>query len=90
MLFQGNKVKEDRGSEKEEWEDASIVIGLATMLESVLIKWIHHGMMITTTTTTISRATTIKGITGSTIKEREMLSLHDMEMVDLLRSQETP
>ena len=42
----------------------------------------------TTTTTTISRAMEIKGITGS--KEGKMIPLYDMEMVHLLRSQETP
>ena len=88
MLVQRKKVKEGRDSKKEEREDASIATGLATMLESVLIKGIHHEMMITTTT--ISREMEIKEITGSTIKEREILQLHDMEIVDLLRSQETP
>ena len=43
----------------------------------------------TTTTTTISRAMEIKEIIGSTTMEREMLQLHDMEMDDLLGSQET-
>ena len=87
MLVQRDKVKEVRDSKK---EDAPIVTGLAIMLESVIIRRIHHGMMTTTITTTISRATTIKGITGSTTKERGMLSLHDMEMVDFPKGRETP
>ena len=88
MLVQKNKVKEEKDSKKEEREDVSTATGLATMLESVLIKGIHHEMMITTTT--ISREMEIKEITGSTTKEREMLHLHDMEMVNLLKDRETP
>ena len=45
MLVQRNKVKEDRDSKKEEREDASIVTGLVTMLESVLIRRIHLGIV---------------------------------------------
>ena len=66
----------------EEREDVSIVKGLATILESVLIKGIHLRMM-TTTTATISGATTIKGMAGSTTKEKGMLSLLNLEMIDL-------
>lgn len=52
-------------------EDASFVTGMAIMLGSVLIEGIHLGM-ITTTTTTIFRATTIKGMVDSTTKEKGM------------------
>ena len=50
-------------------EDASFVTGLATMLGSVLIEGIHL-MVMATTTTTISGATTIKGMADSTTKEK--------------------
>ena len=90
MLAQRNKVKEDRDSKKEASKYASIVTGLATMLESVLIKRILHEMMTTTTTTApISKPMSIKGITGSTTKERGMLPLLDMEMVNLPKGRET-
>ena len=88
-LVQRDKVKEDTDSKKEERKDDSIVTVLATMLENVLIRRIHHGMMTATTTTTISRAMAIKGITSSTTKEKEMLLLHDMEMVDMPKGRET-
>ena len=42
------------------------------------------------TTTTISKVITIKGTTGSTTKERGMLLLLEMEMVDLPKGQEMP
>ena len=86
MLVQRNEVKNSsRDSKKEENEGATIATGLATMLESVLTRRILHGMMTTTTTTitTISKAMEIKGTTCSTTKEREMLLLLDMVMVDL-------
>ena len=83
MLVQGNKVKEDRDLKKEERVVVSILTGLATMLESVPIKGIHHEMMITTKT--ISREMEIKGTIGLTTKERERLLLHEMEMVNLPR-----
>lgn len=48
MLFQRIKVKgSTRDSKKEEMEYASFVTGSATMLESFLIRMIHHGMMTT-------------------------------------------
>ena len=68
-------------------EDASFVTSLATILGSVVIEGIHLKMM-TTTTTTISGATTIKGMTNSTTKEKGMLPLLNMEMVDLPKDQE--
>ena len=75
MLVQEIKVKGSSwDSKKEEKEDASIVIGLAIMLESVLTRRILQGMM-TTTTTTISKAMEIKGTIGSTTNEIGMLSL---------------
>lgn len=81
MLVQRDKVKDlSRDSKKEEREDATIVTGLATMLESVLIRMILHGM---TTITTISKEMEIKGTKGSTTKERGMLPLLNMVMVDL-------
>lgn len=52
-------------------------------------KGIHLGMM-KKTTATISKATTIKGMAGSTTKEKGMLLLLNMEMVDLPKGQETP
>ena len=56
MLVQRNKVKDSsRDSKKEEREDASIVTGLATMLESVLIIRIHLRMMKTIKTATIPK-----------------------------------
>lgn len=64
----------------EERVDASFVTGLATMLGSIIIKWIHLRMM-TTTTTTILGATTNKEMAGSTTKENGMLALLNMEMV---------
>ena len=56
------------------------------MLESVLTRWILRAMM---TIITTSKAMAIKGTTGSTTKERGMLSLLEMEMVVLPRSRET-
>jgi len=88
MQVQRINVKEDRDSKMEERVDASFVTCLATILGSVLIKWIHLEMM-TTTTATISEATTIKGMVGSTTKEKGMLPLLNMEMVDLPKDQET-
>lgn len=88
-LVQEDKVKGlSRDSKKEEKEDASITIGLTTMLESVLTKRILQGMT-TTTTTPTSKAMAIKGTTSSTTKERGMLLLLDMEMVVLPKGQET-
>ena len=88
MSVQGNKVKDlSRDTKNEEKEDATIATSLATMLESVLTRRILQGMM-TTTTATIIEAMPIKGTTSSTIKERGMLSLLDMEMVDLPKDQE--
>ena len=89
MQVQRSNVKEDRDSKMEGREDASFVTGLTSMLGSVLIEGIHLGMM-TTTTTTISGATTIKGMAGSTIKEKGMLPLLNMEIVDRPKDQETP
>ena len=86
---QRSNVKEDQVSRMEGMEDASFATSLATMLGSVLIEGIHL-MMMTTTTTTISGATTIKGMADSIIKEKEMLLLLNMEMVDLPKDQETP
>lgn len=57
----------------------------ATMLEIVLLRRILQGM---TTTTTMSKAMAIKGTTGSKIKERGMLPMLDMEMVDLPKGRE--
>jgi hypothetical protein len=91
MLVQRNKVKaSSRDSKKEEGEDASIVTGLATMLESVLIRRILLRMMTTITTVTISKAMLIDGTTSSKIKERGMLLLFDMKMVNLPKGRETP
>ena len=70
-------------------ENDSFATSLATMLGSVLIEGIHLGIVITTITT-ISGATTIKGMEGSTTKEKGMLPLLNMEMVDLPKDQETP
>ena len=70
-------------------EDASSATSLATMLGSVLIEGIHL-MMMTTTATTISGATTIKGMVGSTTKEKGILPLLNMEMVALSKDQEIP
>lgn len=78
MLVQENRVKD---SKKEEKEGATIVTSSATMVEIVLTRRILQGM--TTTKTTISKAMKIKGTIGSTIKERGMLLLLDMEMVNL-------
>jgi len=90
MLVQGNRVKDlRRDSKKEEKEDATIATCSTTMTVCVLTRRILQGMM-TTTTTTISKAMGIKGTTGSTTKEREMLPLLEMEMVDLLGGQEMP
>ena len=90
MLVQGIKDKgSSRDSKMEERVDASIVTCLATMLGSVLIEGIHLGMM-TTNTATILEATEIKGMAGSTTKEKGMLPLLNMEMVDLPKDQETP
>lgn len=50
------------------------------MLESTLTRIILQGMM---TTTIIKKEIEIKGTIGSTIKEKGMLSLLEMEMVDL-------
>ena len=92
MLFRS--VQEDKvkglsyDSKKEEKEDASIVIGLATLLESVLTRRILQEMM--TTITTTSRAMAIEGTTGSITKERGILLLLEMEVVVLPRSRETP
>jgi len=61
-----------QGFKEEGREDASFVIGLATMKGSVIIEGIHFGMM-TTTNTTISGVSTIKGMTGSIKKEKGML-----------------
>lgn len=52
------------------------------MLKRVLTRRMLQGMMTTTTTTTT------KAITSSTIKERGMLPLLDMEMVVLPKDQE--
>ena len=61
------------------------------MLESVLTRRILHGMTTTTTTiATISKTMEIIGVTGSTIKKTEMLSLLDMVMVDLPKGREIP
>ena len=79
-----------KDSKKEENEGATIATGLATMLESVLTRRILHGKTTTTTITTISKAMAIKGTTGSTVKERGMLPLLDMIMVDLPKGRETP
>eukprot|EP00253_Pinus_taeda_P033904 PITA_33904 len=54
-----------------------------------LTRRILQGMM-TTTTTTITKAMEIKGRTSSTIKERGMLPQLDMEMVDLPKDKEIP
>lgn len=71
----------------EERVDASFVTGLDTMLGSVLIEWIHLGM-VTTTTATILGATSIKGMASSTTKEKGMLPLLNLEMADLPKYQE--
>ena len=70
-------------------EDASFATSLVTILGSVLIEGIHL-MMMTTTITTISGVTTIKGMADSTTKEKGMLLLLIKEMVALPRDQETP
>ena len=89
MLVQEDKVKDSsRDSKKEENEDASIITGLATSLESVLTRRILQEMM-TTITTTTSRPMTIEGTTGSITKERGMLLLLEMEVVVLPRNRET-
>ena len=89
ILVQGIKDKgSSRDSKKEEKEDALILTGLATSLESVRTRNILQEMM--TTITTTSREMAIKGTTGSTTKERGMLPLLEMEMVVLPRSRETP
>ena len=91
MQVQRNNVKEDRVSNMEGREEASFVTGLDIMIGSVLIEGIHfRTMTTTTTTTTILGATPIKGIADSTTKEKGMLSLLNMEMVDLPKDQETP
>lgn len=92
MLVQEDKVKDlSQDSKKEEKEDASIATSLATMIESVFTRRILQGMMITTTTTTTTtKAMATKGTTSSTMKERGMLLLLDMEMVVLPKYQETP
>ena len=89
MQIQRSNVKGDRDSKKEGRGDASFVTSLATLLGSVLIEGIHLEMM-TTTVATISGETTIKGMGGSTTKGKGMLSLLNMEMVDLPKDQETP
>jgi len=89
MQVQRSNVKEDCGSKMEGREYASFVTSLATMLGSYLIEGIHLGML-TTTTTTISGATTIKGMADSITKEKGMLSLLNTEMVDFPKDQETP
>lgn len=83
MQVKRSNVKEDRDSKMEERVDASFVTSLTTMLGNVLIKEIHIGMMTTTTAT-------IKGMIGSTTKEKGILLLLNMEMVDLPKDQETP
>ena len=55
---------------KEEREYVSIVTGLVTIVESLLIGRMRMGMMITTKTPKILKSTTIKGIIGSTTKEK--------------------
>ena len=89
MQVQRSNVIEGRVSKMEGREDASFATSLATMLGSVLIEGIHL-MMMTTTATTISGATTIKGMADSTTKEKGMLLLLNMEMVDLPKDQKTP
>jgi len=89
MLVQGNKVKDlNRDSRKEEKEDATIATSLATKLESVLRRRILQGMM-TTKTTTTTKGMAVKG-TSSTIKERGVLPLLDVGMVDLAKDQGIP
>jgi len=70
-------------------EVASFSTSLVTMLGSVLIEGMHL-MMITTTTKTISRETTIKGMENSRTKEKGMLLLLIKETFALPRDQETP
>ena len=84
MQVQRSNVKEGWDSKMEERVDASFVTGLAIMLGS----GIHLGMMMTIIAT-ISRATTIKAMVDSTTKEKGMLPLLNMEMVDLPKDQET-
>ena len=88
MQVQTSNVNEVRVSKMEGREDTSFATSLATMLGSVLIEGIHL-MMMTTTTTKISGATTIKGMADSTTKEKGMLPLLIKEMVALPRNQET-
>lgn len=85
ILVQEEKVKgSSQDSKKEERGDASIAIGLATLVESVLtIRILQEMIAIITTTKEIERKT------GSTTNERGMLPLLNMEMAVLLRSQET-
>ena len=90
MLVQGIKDKgSNQDTKKEEKEGASIVTSLATSLENVLTRRILQEMM-TTITTTTSRAMAIEGTTNSITKGREMLLLLEMEVVVLPRSRETP
>lgn len=84
MLVQENRVKD---SKEEEKGGATIATGLAIMIESVLTRMILQGMM-TTTTTITTKKVAIKGTTCSTIKEKGMLMLLEMEMVDLPNGQE--
>ena len=76
--FGGPRTKEKQGP-KERKASVTLVTSQVTMLENALSRRILPMMMTTTTT----RGIAIKGTTGATTKERGILPLLDMVMVDL-------